>query len=184
MGKGRFMAAVASSISPGSLCDPFDRDMLYFLLFGKAPPSIKAALRAARSLDEVCHTSPEESAASGRRRAWLSSRIPLIVPSSELFFSQLRGSDLSMYAERFWDNTVQAMAVECADFPAAVLGWQVYREIVLVGVQSYIIKGSMEITPKGGEPVLVQAGDFVTFPDGFACNWFVKETILKHYYIY
>mmetsp|Transcript_31734 Transcript_31734/g.69910 ORF Transcript_31734/g.69910 Transcript_31734/m.69910 type:complete len:139 (-) Transcript_31734:152-568(-) len=49
---------------------------------------------------------------------------------------------------------------------------------------SYIIKGSMEITPKGGEPVLVQAGDFITFPDGFACNWFVKETILKHYYIY
>ncbi|KAL3806672.1 hypothetical protein ACHAXA_003447, partial [Cyclostephanos tholiformis] len=50
---------------------------------------------------------------------------------------------------------------------------------------SYIIKGKMEITPKEtGIPVLVQAGDFVTFPDGFACHWFVIEPVTKHYYLY
>jgi len=50
---------------------------------------------------------------------------------------------------------------------------------------SYIIKGKMEITPKEtGIPVLVQAGDFVTFPDGFACHWFVIEPVVKHYYLY
>ena len=50
---------------------------------------------------------------------------------------------------------------------------------------SYIISGDMEIIPKEtGVPVPVRAGDFVTFPDGFECYWFVKETIKKHWYIY
>ena len=50
---------------------------------------------------------------------------------------------------------------------------------------SYIISGSMEITPEAtGVPVLVQAGDFVTFPNGFACYWFVKEAVTKNYYLY
>lgn len=54
---------------------------------------------------------------------------------------------------------------------------------------SYIISGKMEITPvddKGnpGTPALVQAGDFVTFPDGFSCYWFVIETVKKHWYLY
>lgn len=50
---------------------------------------------------------------------------------------------------------------------------------------SYIISGSMEITPEAtGIPVKVNAGDFVTFPGGFACYWFVKETIVKNYYLY
>ena len=54
---------------------------------------------------------------------------------------------------------------------------------------SYIISGKMEITPvddnnKPQDPVLVQAGDFVTFPDGFACYWYVIETVKKHWYLY
>ena len=49
---------------------------------------------------------------------------------------------------------------------------------------SYIISGSMEIIPKDGEAVLVQAGDFVTFPENFACNWKVIEEINKHWYCY
>lgn len=50
---------------------------------------------------------------------------------------------------------------------------------------SYIIKGKMEIeSKKTGEKVLVQAGDFVTFPDEFACYWHVIEEIEKHWYLY
>ena len=50
---------------------------------------------------------------------------------------------------------------------------------------SFIISGRMTITPQStGVPVLVQAGDFVTFPSGFACYWFVEETITKNYYLY
>ncbi len=50
---------------------------------------------------------------------------------------------------------------------------------------SYIISGKMEITPEAtGVPVLVQAGDFVTFPDGFACYWYVIEPVVKNWYLY
>lgn len=50
---------------------------------------------------------------------------------------------------------------------------------------SYIISGKMEITPEEtGVPVVVQAGDFVTFPDGFACYWYVIEPIVKRWYLY
>ena len=50
---------------------------------------------------------------------------------------------------------------------------------------SYIIKGKMEIIPQAtGQPILVQAGDFVTFPDGFACYWYVIEPVVKHWYLY
>lgn len=50
---------------------------------------------------------------------------------------------------------------------------------------SYIISGKMEITPQEtGEPVLVQAGDFVTFPEDFACTWFVIEEVNKHWFLY
>jgi hypothetical protein len=50
---------------------------------------------------------------------------------------------------------------------------------------SYITSGKMEITPEAtGIPVLVQKGDFVTFPDGFPCYWYVIETIEKQYYLY
>lgn len=50
---------------------------------------------------------------------------------------------------------------------------------------SYIISGSMEIIDaETGTSSLVKAGDFVTFPDGFSCYWFVKETVRKHWYLY
>ena len=53
---------------------------------------------------------------------------------------------------------------------------------------SYIISGKMTITPDEGPnkgiPVPVQAGDFVFFPDGFSCYWFVEETVTKHYYLW
>ena len=50
---------------------------------------------------------------------------------------------------------------------------------------SYIISGKMTITPQEtGVPVEVNAGDFVTFPAGFACFWHVMEVVTKHYYLY
>ena len=50
---------------------------------------------------------------------------------------------------------------------------------------SYITSGKMEIIPKETMvPVVVEKGDFVTFPDGFACYWFVIEEVKKKWYIY
>ena len=50
---------------------------------------------------------------------------------------------------------------------------------------SYVKSGKMEITPvETGIPVVIEAGDFVTFPEYFACYWYVIEPIVKSYYIY
>ena len=57
--------------------------------------------------------------------------------------------------------------------------------IVLFGVKLFILTHlKFKSTPKDGKPVIVQAGDFVTFPDGFPCYWFVIEPVVKHYYLY
>jgi mannose-6-phosphate isomerase-like protein (cupin superfamily) len=50
---------------------------------------------------------------------------------------------------------------------------------------SYLISGSMTITcVETGKEHLVQTGDFVTFPNGFACHWLVHEPVVKHWYCY
>lgn len=51
---------------------------------------------------------------------------------------------------------------------------------------SYVQSGSMEIIPAdpSKDPVIVKPGDFVTFPDGFACYWYVIEPVVKLWYIY
>ncbi len=45
----------------------------------------------------------------------------------------------------------------------------------------YLLAGRVTVTPQGGEPVTVAAGDLVTFPAGMACTWEVSEPIRKHY---
>jgi uncharacterized cupin superfamily protein len=49
---------------------------------------------------------------------------------------------------------------------------------------SYVLSGKLEIIPPSGTPVLVQAGDFVTFPEGFKSTWTVLEELTWHYYLY
>ena len=45
----------------------------------------------------------------------------------------------------------------------------------------YILAGRVTVTPDGGEPVTIGAGDLVTFPAGLSCTWDVHEPIRKHY---
>lgn len=45
----------------------------------------------------------------------------------------------------------------------------------------YILEGQVVVTPDGGKPVGIQAGDLVTFPKGMSCTWKVSKTIRKHY---
>mmetsp|Transcript_59381 Transcript_59381/g.171562 ORF Transcript_59381/g.171562 Transcript_59381/m.171562 type:complete len:179 (-) Transcript_59381:267-803(-) len=50
---------------------------------------------------------------------------------------------------------------------------------------SYVIQGRLEIIPKAtGVPVVVEPGDFVTFPKGFVASWRVLEELTWHYYLY
>jgi len=47
--------------------------------------------------------------------------------------------------------------------------------------ECYILEGEVTVTPSGGEPVQIKAGDFVTFPAGMSCHWDITKDIRKHY---
>ena len=46
---------------------------------------------------------------------------------------------------------------------------------------AYVLEGEIEVTPQGGEKVVVKAGDFVIFPKGLKSNWVVTKQLKKHY---
>ncbi|WP_198314561.1 cupin domain-containing protein [Chitinibacter sp. GC72] len=43
------------------------------------------------------------------------------------------------------------------------------------------IKGEVIVTPSGGEPVTIYAGDLATFPAGMSCTWQITAPLRKHY---
>jgi len=45
----------------------------------------------------------------------------------------------------------------------------------------YILEGDVTVTPQGGSPVHIEAGDLVTFPAGMKCVWDIHSAIRKHY---
>lgn len=45
----------------------------------------------------------------------------------------------------------------------------------------YILEGKVTVTPVGGVPVQIEAGDLVTFPKGMSCIWQIHQDIKKHY---
>ncbi len=48
----------------------------------------------------------------------------------------------------------------------------------------HILEGRVIVTPDGGEPVEIRAGDLVTFPAGMSCTWEILEPIRKHYHFH
>lgn len=47
--------------------------------------------------------------------------------------------------------------------------------------ECYILEGRVTVETKDGKSVSFSKGDFVTFPEGLACTWDVKEPVRKHY---
>ena len=45
----------------------------------------------------------------------------------------------------------------------------------------YFLKGEVVVTPDGGDPVAIGAGDLVTFPRGMSCTWKIRRDVRKHY---
>ena len=45
----------------------------------------------------------------------------------------------------------------------------------------YIVDGEATVTPEDGEPVQIERGDFVIFPQGMKCTWKITDAIEKHY---
>ena len=48
----------------------------------------------------------------------------------------------------------------------------------------YLLSGRMTVTPDGGEPAEVKAGDIAVFPTGWKGTWDIHETVRKVYYIF
>ena len=71
------------------------------------------------------------------------------------------------------------------DKPKWAVGNQVVDKEMPYGELSYVISGKLEIIPQStGVPVIVNVGDFVTFPQGFVASWKVLEELTWHYYLY
>ncbi|MBN1981417.1 MAG: cupin domain-containing protein [Chitinivibrionales bacterium] len=47
--------------------------------------------------------------------------------------------------------------------------------------QCYFLEGKVMVKTKDGRSVSFGAGDFVTFPQGLVCTWFVERKVRKHY---
>jgi len=45
----------------------------------------------------------------------------------------------------------------------------------------YFLEGDATVTPEGGEPLRLGAGDLVIFPAGMRCTWQVHRRVRKHY---
>jgi uncharacterized cupin superfamily protein len=48
----------------------------------------------------------------------------------------------------------------------------------------HILTGWMTVTPEGGQPTEVRAGDIATFPRGWAGTWQIHEPIRKVYVLF
>ncbi len=46
---------------------------------------------------------------------------------------------------------------------------------------AYVLEGEILVTPAGGEPVVVKAGDLVAFHAGLDSQWEVVKPLRKHY---
>ncbi len=60
---------------------------------------------------------------------------------------------------------------EVSEFP-----WEYDMEEVC-----YLLSGEAVITPENGDPVKIEAGDFVVFPCSLKCRWNIHLPIRKHY---
>lgn len=47
--------------------------------------------------------------------------------------------------------------------------------------QCLFLEGDVVVHVPGGQQVKIQAGDFVTFPEGLKCTWEVRKQVKKHY---
>jgi hypothetical protein len=118
--KLKFCNAMASTVTSKTVdtMDRLDRDIFYFLLFGKKNLNRATIMREYRYDKIMFHyMSKDEEANSLLRRQWLEDTIHIHQTSSELFLSQLQSSDLLNAAEKFWDNIIVKMSKECLQFP-------------------------------------------------------------------
>ena len=78
-----------------------------------------------------------------------------------------------------WENEADGQSVGVWECTAGPSYWkQEEHEFV------HILSGSMTVTPDGGEPLLISAGDTAFFPNGWAGSWQIHETIRKVFVLF
>jgi uncharacterized cupin superfamily protein len=78
--------------------------------------------------------------------------------------SETRLTELGVRQWEVWQK-------EVSEFP-----WQYDEREVC-----FFLAGKVTVTPAGGKPVAVRAGDLVTFPHGLSCTSKVVVPVRKHY---
>ncbi|KAF8067212.1 R1 [Scenedesmus sp. PABB004] len=124
------------------------------------------------------------AAAAAQRGSVLASRAPRR-GRLQVVASQVEGSAVSVFPthipviRKMQDDLLKRKGVASWPTWGAEVGsfdWS-YAE----NEDAYFLAGRVVVTPEGGEPVELAAGDFATFPAGMTCVWDVKEAVRKHY---
>lgn len=67
------------------------------------------------------------------------------------------------------------------EWPVWEQGTSVFPWHYDTGETCYFLDGEVIVTPEGGAPVRMSAGDLVTFPAGLSCTWDIRKPVRKHY---
>ncbi len=87
------------------------------------------------------------------------------------------GEEMTTRGLTFWkDGDQEAGVWECTAGPS--------RWILETHEFVQILSGRMTVTPDGGKPTDIGAGDVAVFPRGWAGTWQIHETIRKVYVLF
>ncbi|MDQ1602784.1 MAG: uncharacterized protein QOE01_629 [Actinomycetota bacterium] len=87
------------------------------------------------------------------------------------------GPDMKTSGVTLWeDGDASAGVWECTPGPSR---WLLETHEVI-----HLVTGRMTVTPDGGEPTEIAAGDVAVFPRGWSGTWDIHETLRKVYAIF
>lgn len=87
------------------------------------------------------------------------------------------GAEMTTAGVTLWeDGDASAGIWECSPGPSY---WTLTTHEVI-----HLVAGRMTVTPDGGQPVEMAAGDVAVFPLGWSGTWLIHETVRKVYSIF
>jgi len=91
--------------------------------------------------------------------------------------AEATGAQMQTSGITFWkDGDQEAGIWECTPGPSR---WTLQTHEFV-----QILSGSMTVTPDGGQPADISAGDSAVFPRGWSGTWQIHETIRKAYVLF
>jgi uncharacterized cupin superfamily protein len=87
------------------------------------------------------------------------------------------GHPMATHGVELWvDGDTSAGIWQCGPGPSR---WTLETNEVI-----YLVAGAMTVTPDGGEPTQITAGDMAVFPKGWTGTWDLHDTVRKVYSIF